>query len=67
MFSYRNHSIDLHRKSTDWFLYEGTLVDKGLISLLLKFKVYRTPLMTTSDVIRNHLQHTKYQQKALDK
>ena len=45
----------------------GTLVDKGLISLLLKFKVYRTPLMTTSDVIRNHLQHTKYQQKALDK
>ena len=21
--SYRNHSVDLHNKSFDWFLYEG--------------------------------------------
>ena len=23
LYSYRNQSIDLHRKSIDWFLYEG--------------------------------------------
>ena len=28
--SYRNHSIDLHRKSVDWFLYEATLAFNGL-------------------------------------
>ena len=28
--SYRKQSVDLLCKSTDWFLYDGTLVDKGL-------------------------------------
>ena len=28
--SYRNQSVDLQSKSTDWFLYDGTLAVKGL-------------------------------------
>ena len=34
--SYRNQSVDLQSKSTDWFLYDGTLVVKRLI-LEVKF------------------------------
>ena len=28
--SYKNQSVDLQSKSTDWFLCDGTLVVKGI-------------------------------------
>ena len=28
---YINQSIDLHSKSTDWFLYEATVASKGTL------------------------------------
>ena len=28
--SYRKQSVDLQSKSTDWFLYDGNIVAKGL-------------------------------------
>ena len=31
--SYRNQSVDLLCKSTNWFLYDGNLVVKGLIEI----------------------------------
>ena len=32
--SYRNQGIDLHRKSIDWFLYEGNTGTNGLKSIV---------------------------------
>ena len=34
--SYRNQSVDLLSKSTDWFYVMGTLVVKGLIAVKLR-------------------------------
>ena len=43
LLSYRNQSIDLKRKSTDWFLYDRN-IDVVLWSLFLILTTFDTPV-----------------------
>ena len=40
--SYRNQSIDLHRKSIDWFLYEG---NTGIYCIKKFARLVNTPTL----------------------
>ena len=60
--SYRNQSVDLQSKSTEWFLYMGTLVVKGLINkkeikINLKWKPLIKCYTSTNFRRRNNLIH----------
>ena len=58
--SYRNQSIDLHRKSINWFLYDGNIGIKlvNMISITLpawkvsEYGVYLIRIFVYSDWIR---------------
>ena len=49
--SYRKQSVDLLCKSTDWFLYDGTLAVKGLSDVVKQIKEINPNKSSTKDSI----------------
>ena len=48
--SYRNQSVDLQSKLTDWFLYDGTYVVKRLSILVADEKLLKIETGIISDL-----------------